>query len=85
MRLSKQDIVYMNRKQALHTRRRAIEDVIIQCIESKNFKQGRDIVDVVMESFPDELPRNVLRMIYNIMHIDLEFLPENYKEDLVLL
>ena len=85
MRFSKKDINYMNRKQALCNRQRKIEDVIIQCLETRNFKQGRDIVDVVLKSFPDELPRNVLRMIYNIMHIDLEFLPENYEEDLILL
>lgn len=85
MRFSKKDINYMNRKQALCNHQREIEDVIIQCLETRNFKQGRDIVDVVMEFFPDELPRNVLRMIYNIMHIDLEFLPENYEEDMILL
>ncbi len=85
MRFSKKDINYMNRKQALCNHQRKIEDAIIQCLETRNYKQGRDIVDYVLKSFPDELPRNVLRMIYNIMHIDLEFLPENYEEDLILL
>ena len=85
MHLSKQDIDYMDRKQALRKRQRFIEDIIIQCLKNKKFKQGRDIVDVVMMFFPDELPRNVLRNIYKIMHIDMEFLPENYEEDLVLL
>jgi hypothetical protein len=85
MHLSKQDIDYMDRKQALRKRQRFIEDIIIQCLKNKKFKQGRDIVDVVMMFFPDELPRNVLRNIYKIMHIDTEFLPENYEEDLVLL
>ena len=75
----------MDRKQALRKRQRFIEDIIIQCLKNKKFKQGRDIVDVVMMFFPDELPRNVLRNIYKIMHIDTEFLPENYEEDLVLL
>lgn len=85
MKLTRKDIDYMDRKQALRKRQRFIEDIIIQCLQNRKFKQGRDIVDVVMEFFPDELPRNVLRVIYNIMHIDLEFLPENYEEDLILL
>jgi hypothetical protein len=85
MKLTRKDIDYMNRKQALRKRQRFIEDIIIQCLQNRKFKQGRDIVDVVMEFFPDELPRNVLRVIYNIMYIDLEFLPENYEEDLILL
>jgi hypothetical protein len=85
MKLTRKDIDYMNRKQALRKRQRFIEDIIIQCLQNRKFKQGRDIVDVVMEFFPDELPRNVLRVIYTIMHIDLEFLPENYEEDLILL
>ena len=85
MRFSKKDINYMNRKQALCNRQRFIEDIIIHCLQNKKFKQGRDIVDVVMEFFPDEIPRNVLRMIYKIMHVDLKYLPQNYEEDLILL
>lgn len=83
--LTKQDIDYMDRKQALRNRQRLIEDIIIQCLQNKKFKQGRDIVDVVMEFFPDEIPRNILRMIYKIMHVDMKYLPQNYEEDLILL
>ena len=83
--LTKQDLDYMDRKQALRNRQRFIEDIIIQCLQNKKFKQGRDIVDVVMEFFPDEIPRNILRMIYKIMHVDLKYLPQNYEEDMILL
>ena len=83
--LTKQDLDYMDRKQALRKRQRFIEDIIIQCLQNKKFKQGRDIVDVVMEFFPDEIPRNILRMIYKIMHVDLKYLPQNYEEDMILL
>ena len=79
------DIDYMFRKKALRDRERFIEDIIVQCLKNKKFRQGRDIVDVVMEFFPDEIPRNVLRMIYKIMHVDLKFLPKNYEEDMILL
>lgn len=85
IKLTKQDLDYMDRKQALRKRQRFIEDIIIQCLQNKKFKQGRDIVDVVLEFFPDEIPRNVLRMIYKIMHVDLKYLPKNYEEDLILL
>jgi len=79
------DIDYMNRRQALRDRKEFIEDIIVQCLKNKKFRQGRDIVDVVMEFFPDEIPRNVLRMIYKIMHVDLKWLPKNYEEDMILL
>ena len=85
MSWSEKDIDYMNRRQALRDRKEFIEDIIVQCLKNKKFRQGRDIVDVVMEFFPDEIPRNVLRMIYKIMHVDLKFLPKNYEEDMILL
>ena len=85
MSWSEKDIDYMNRRQALRDRKEFIEDIIIQCLQNKKFRQGRDIVDVVMEFFPDEIPRNILRMIYKIMHVDLKFLPKNYEEDMILL
>ena len=85
MSWSEKDIDYMNRRQALRDRKEFIEDIIVQCLQNKKFRQGRDIVDVVMEFFPDEIPRNILRMIYKIMHVDLKFLPKNYEEDMILL
>jgi hypothetical protein len=85
MSWSEKDIDYMNRRQALRDRKEFIEDIIVQCLKNKKFRQGRDIVDVVMEFFPDEIPRNILRMIYKIMHVDLKFLPKNYEEDMILL
>lgn len=85
MSWSEKDIDYMNRRQALRDRKEFIEDIIVQCLKNKKFRQGRDIVDVVMEFFPDEIPRNILRMIYKIMHVDLKFLPQNYEEDMILL
>ena len=85
MSWSEKDIDYMNRRQALRDRKEFIEDIIVQCLKNKKFRQGRDIVDVVMEFFPDEIPRNVLRMIYKIMHVDLKYLPKNYEEDMILL
>lgn len=85
MSWSEKDIDYMNRRQALRDRKEFIEDIIVQCLKNKKFRQGRDIVDVVMEFFPDEIPRNILRMIYKIMHVDLKFLPQNYEDDLIIL
>lgn len=85
MSWSEKDIDYMNRRQALRDRKEFIEDIIVQCLKNKKFRQGRDIVDVVMEFFPDEIPRNILRMIYKIMHVDLKYLPKNYEEDMILL
>ncbi len=85
MSWSEKDIDYMNRRQALRDRKEFIEDIIVQCLKNKKFRQGRDIVDVVMKFFPDEIPRNILRMIYKIMHVDLKFLPQNYEEDMILL
>ena len=85
MSWSEKDIDYMNRRQALRDRKEFIEDIIVQCLKNKKFRQGRDIVDVVMEFFPDEIPRNILRMIYKIMHVDLKYLPQNYEEDMILL
>jgi len=79
------DIDYMLRKKALRDREKFIENIIVHLLTVKSFRQGRDIVDIVIEFFPDEIPRNVLRMIYKIMHVDLKWLPKNYEEDMILL
>lgn len=85
MRFSKKDLRYIELKKKLRIRSKHIEDIIIQCLETGNFKLCEDIVDVVLEFYPDEIPRNILRNIYTIMNIDLSYLPLNYKEDMVLL
>jgi hypothetical protein len=85
MKLTKKDKIYMERKKRLRAKERAIEDVIMTCLEDRSYKQARDIVDVVLQSFPDVVPRNVMRLIYNLMHVSLAYLPMDYKDDCVLL
>lgn len=85
MKFTEKDIQYMERKKALRIRNNKMEDIILHCLETGKFKQGRDIVDIVLAFYPEEFPRNILRMIYKIVGIDLKWLPENYEEDMILL
>jgi hypothetical protein len=85
MKLTKKDKIYIARKKRLRAKELAIEDVIMACIEDRSYKQAKDIVDIVLQSFPDVVPRNIMRIIYNIMHVSLAHLPTNYEDDLVLL
>ena len=82
---SKRDSIYSARVKRIKAKHAKLEDLILECLEDRSFVQARDIHDVVMSKVPDAASRHVMRMIYKIMHVDMKWLPDEPKEDLILL
>lgn len=82
---TEKDKSYMKKKAALRERLYNIEGIIIECLEDPSYKQARDITDTVLSFYPEVMPKKIMRTIYEMVHIDKELVPEDYKEDMMLL
>jgi hypothetical protein len=83
-RPTKKETKYIKRKKKIRQREHEVEGIVLSCLEA-GAKQAIDILRTVQLSHPEVPERWVMRMVYRIMGVDMQHLPDDPDDDLILL
>lgn len=81
---TKKESRYTKRMKAIRKREYEVEGIVLECLEA-GYKQAIDVLRTVQVTHPDVPERWVIRMVYRIMGVNLEHLPANPEDDMILL